>query len=374
MFPKNNQKVFTLLGLFLGVLCLPGRQGFAKDVVPLGSLSPDVQKRVLLFAKGPLRRFSSLAFATPRDFEEAIVDVSLAAAKTFHSPLITEGFNKLGSLSLDVRLKEKELDLIDAKDRLNNQLHAWGIHLVLDPEKLEQGQINLSAYLIDRQHSYDVLKTPFLMYEVQPLIEHEFYPVLGHAEVDQGYLLLFAQTINQEVEMTQSYLNNENQSFFSPNLFLTTATIRLVDILARDALSETTDLRARFIDTVGHHEGYHKYIEPTLAEAVRRGFITETEKSVLHETGAYLYQLESSDERFTALDLVVILATALNDAPGHYPNKEGAHQALLLLQPAVDWDERGWLNLFKMSASSIKSAAGLARQRYEIDARNGGRR
>ncbi len=338
--------------------------------VPVADLPPNDQRRVIAFATGALKRFSSTIYSSSRDFDAAIADVALAAGDTFHSSLISEGFNRLGSASLDVRLREKETELIDEKDKLNDLLHVWGLHLVINGEKLEAGKLNLSAYLIDKAHVYTVERVPFPMYEVQPVVEHEFYPALGHAEIDQGFLILFAQTINKEVESTSRYLSEGNLSFLRPSPSLSSTTIQAIDALVRDGVSASSNLRDRFVDTVGHHEGFHKYIEPTLAESVRRGYFSEREKLAHHETGAYLYQLESSDPHFTPLDLMLILSTS-QDASAGYANHQGAAQAIRRLQRALGFGD-DVIMLFKAPATAVRKAAAYARQHYEIEVRNGG--
>ncbi len=357
------------------------REMMPLPLVTVSALSSDERRSVMAFASGSLQKFSSSVYASARDFDAATANLALDAGSTFHSSLISEGFNRLGNLGSNVRINKQEVELIDAKDRLNDVLHLWGLHLVLDVEKLNTGRLNLSAYTIEKKHGYDVLGSTFVMYEVQPIVENEFHPALGHAEVEQGYLLLFGQTVDSEVAMATRYLETESVSFLAPGVSFSSGTVRALDALTRDAIADTKDLRARFIDTVGHHEGFHKYIEPTLAMAVKRGFLTETEKMAWHETGAYLYQLESSDERFTLIDLMVILATARSDNKGFYANKQGARQMFAALQRqmmgvrfvgvANNFSEPGLIDLFTKSSAEIKQAAFAARQHYEIEMRNG---
>ncbi|MCG3204750.1 MAG: hypothetical protein KCHDKBKB_01466 [Elusimicrobia bacterium] len=350
-------------------------------MVPISTLEPLEKKRIRGFAQGALKEFSSTLYQNPRDFEAAISNVAMEAGSVFQSGLIGEGFNQLGDLSRDVRLKQQEFELIDAKDRLNEALHLWGLHLVWDAEKLIEGQLNLSAYLIETKHVYDILGVSFYMYEVAPVVENEFYPALGHAEGDQGPLLLFGQTIDQQLHLTQSYLSDERASVLTPHGDLDPASVKLIDLLVRDSLSDMTDLRKPLIDTVGHHEGYHKFIDPHLSQSVRRGFFTENEKSVLHETGAYLYQLSAAQDKFILFDLLSVLATATSETVDFPANQQGAREALIFLQQVCsdiqfvteqkNFLGPGLVDLFKSSPRFLKDVAERARLKYEVYVRNG---
>ena len=136
--------------------------------------------------------------------------------------------------------------------------------------------------------------------------------------------------------------------------------------------------RRLLIDSIAHHEGFHKHYEPRLAEAARRGRIDEERKAILHEAGAYLYQLETSDPAFVPMNLMMVLATGANPGLPQGPNAEGCRLLLAHLQRYVR-DARFWnsdeqmpigpglAELFRHAPADIQKAAGQARWDLDVE-------
>jgi hypothetical protein len=347
--------------------------------------APEAERRaVLAFARKELADFSRVAFDAPENALPESLAVAAKARAVFHSPAIGDAFEKMGRLLGGN--DEDRLELVDTKDRLNEYLHPFGLHLVLDAADLTRGRANLASYVILSKHSYNILGKPFVVYEVRPAIDGRSTAALGHAEIEPGYMFIFANHVDQETGAGMAFARGESLGLHWPLKGLSDGTQRAIEAAVRRRLADGTGLdparyRSLLINTIGRHEGFHMYIEPGIAASARRGKVSRGMAGTWHENGAYLYQLELDDPRFIHMDLLMLLVIAMNGNPDFPDNTAGARSAMSDLQQYVKdvkfWDatehvpvEAGLVALFEKSPDEIQKAASQARWAYEVTVRN----
>ena len=361
-------------------------------LVSLADLAGGDRQKLVAFAQGPLTHFAETAEKNPTHLEAAAGELEHAAQETFGSAAITADFRKMAVFAADLR--GNEVDFVDTKERLNEYLHVFGLHLFVEGADLERGELKLTSYLVLNKFVYALFNRPFVIYEVRPSVEQRATSALGHAEVEQGYLFLFANHIDEEVDAAQSFLNgatvgwlwNEENGQVKPIPGFTEAEANAADAAARSAfraaaggLLPADQYRRRLIDSIAHHEGYHQHEEPRLAEAVRRGRINDERESVLQEAGAYLYQLETCDAAFVPMNVMMILSTGANPGLPQGANAEGCRLLLSHLQRYLG-DVRFWNGdeqrpigagvaaLLQRNPGDIQKAAGQARWDLDVEA------
>ena len=351
-------------------------------MMPVNESSPAERKAVLEFARKELADFSKAAFDDPANADLAAAAAAARARLVFHSPAIADAFFRLGDL-LGADEKDR-IDLVDTKDRLNEYLHPFGLHLVLDANDFNAGHANLASYVILSKNTFNILGKAFVVYEARPAIDSQSTSALGHAEVEPGYMFMFANHVDQETESGMAFAGGGFIDLSSVSS-LSRASIEAIEAAVRDRIRAGTNLvkanyRALLINTIGRHEGFHMYIEPAIATALRRGKVGRDVASIWHENGAYLYQLEVSDPRFTHMDLLSVLLTAIHPNDTFPANTAGARAAMNDLQMYIKdvsfWDsaaqapkEEGLVKLFRLSPEEIQNAASQARWSYEVRVR-----
>lgn len=365
-------------------------------LVPVNQLSPSEQKKINDFVEGPLLWFQQAAYHQSPELAQAKEAVVKYVHQRFESKAVAQAFEKLIHLAFSLRGFEENAELMSAKDKMNEWLHIHGIHLVLDSAELAKGRVYLKCYLVLDKLQYDIAGTPFAIYEVRPTVKEDVNMALGHAETEQGFLFLFGDQVDQEVDMAVGFLNEAasgylwvtNQEGWLESVGnIPESTVSSIEAAVRKQVREENKrtpekpaYRKLLIDSIAHHEGFHKRIEPFLEASFRRWKINAQEKAKLHEKGAYLYQLEASDPAFTHMLLLMITSTALNSYSPVISNMDGAREALMDLQVQLPqlrfWDKEqkkflvsGLPSIFSLPAQQIKQAAGQARWLFEAELR-----
>lgn len=360
--------------------------------LPLAPLeeSPAAEREAILsFARRELAEFSREALRNSDGAEVAAAAAAARATTVFRSSTISQAFFRLGELlSAD---QASRIDLFDTKDRLNEYLHPYGLHLVIDGREAEAGRVNLASYVVLSKHAFNILGKPFVVYQARPSVATQSTAALGHAEVESGYMFIFANHVDVESAAGLAFAQGApldrlwaGDKGEAPLEGLSPAAIQRVEAAVRERLMagglEAPQYRALLINTIGRHEGFHMYIEPAVAQAFRRGKIGRSEAAPTHENGAYLYQLERGDPRFVSMDLLMLFIVGMNGGVRFPDNAAGARAALADLQAEVKnisfWDtaggpiEEGVVKLFTLPPETLQKAASQARWSYEVRLRN----
>jgi len=346
-------------------------------MMPVNESSAAERKAVLEFARKELAEFAAIAFDEPANAQLAAAAVSARARTVFRSPAIADAFFKLGDLlGAD---QDARVDLIDTKDRLNEYLHPFGLHLVLDAKDFNAGRANLASYVILSKHTFNILGKPFVVYEARPAVDSRATSALGHAEVEPGYMFIFANHVEKETAAGLAFAGG--RSFDLGPSVPATAAVALEEAVRARLRSSTADYRALLVNSIGRHEGFHMYIEPAIGAALRRGKVGREGAGLWHENGAYLYQLEVADPRFVHMDLLSLLITATHPNALFPANTAGARAAMNDLQAYLKdvkfWDGatetprvEGLVALFRLPPEAISKAASQARWSFEVRVRD----
>lgn len=369
----------------------PPADAYAKAIVfglgsmplrPVGLLRPDVRARVLSFADTTLRPYCTEAMGGSVALSQGGAKLALAARNAFGSVAAGDAFHQLTDAAAAMGEPGADMDLIDAKDKLNEFLHLYGLHLVVDPQAFSEGHAGLKGYVVMAGYVYSIFNTPFSIYEARPLEPEPDAPALGHAETELGYLFIFGDQLDAEVKGAAAILSGKaGTGLWRPQDQLSTGlspeAAQRIEARVRAVVAPLVPrFRAALIDTVAHHEGFHRHAEAGISAAVRTGALPFGESGTAHETGAYLYQIESSNGPMAQWDLFMVLSTALNTGGASPANLEGARLALAALQrelPRVRfWDQSanlpldpGIASLFDLSPDDLRKAASSARWAFE---------
>lgn len=348
---------------------------------PVGLLPADTRRRVLSFAEEALRPYcleAEKGVAALSAGGDLLADAARAA---FRSTSAADGFRRLADAAAALGEPGADLDLIDAKDKLNELLHVYGLHLVIEPGEISRGRAGLKGYVVMAGFRYSIFGTPFSIYEVRPLSPEPQAFRLGHAETELGYLFIFGDQLDAEIEGASAILSGRSRSaLWGEEEMLGGISPETADRIEARVRAVVSPLAPRFrsalIDTIAHHEGFHRHIEPSVAAALRTGTLPMSDDGLAHEHGAYLYQIESSGGPMAHWDLLMVLITALNTRGGSVANMEGARAAMAGLQAELPrlrfWDrssnlpvDAGLVDLFGLSPDQLRKAASAARWSFQ---------
>ncbi len=346
-------------------------------MMPVNDAPAAERTAVLDFARKELAEFATTALAEPANAQLAAAATAARARTVFRSAAIADAFFRLGDL-LGADEKER-VDLMDTKDRLNEYLHPFGLHLVLDANDFNAGRANLASYVILAKNTFNILGKPFVVYEARPAVDDRGTSALGHAETEPGYMFMFANHIDEETAAGLTFVGG--RSFDLGPAVSAPAAIAVEEAVRERLRPSTANYRALLINSIGRHEGFHMFIEPAIETALRRGKVGREVAGIWHENGAYLYQIELADPRFVHMDLLSVLITAVHPNSTFPANTAGAQSAMMDLQAYVPgikfWDSaasaplaEGLVQLFRLPPEEIQKAASQARWSFEVRVRD----